>query len=71
MSGLADAYFMDLEPIRGLLERLGHPESGLSIVHVAGSKGKGFAVVAEEVNQRSIPSGESWWKKLKVRRGRL
>ncbi|HKE00859.1 MAG TPA: cyanophycin synthetase [Planctomycetota bacterium] len=30
-----------LEPMRALLERLGHPDERLRIVHVAGSKGKG------------------------------
>jgi dihydrofolate synthase/folylpolyglutamate synthase len=30
-----------LEPIRRLLERLGDPQRGLRVIHVAGSKGKG------------------------------
>ena len=32
---------VDLERVRELLRRLGSPESGLGIVHVAGTKGKG------------------------------
>lgn len=32
---------LDLRPMQTLLERLGHPERGLAVVHVAGSKGKG------------------------------
>ncbi len=30
-----------LERVRGLLARLGHPERGLKVIHVAGSNGKG------------------------------
>ena len=32
---------VDLERVRDLLRRLGSPESGLGIVHIAGTKGKG------------------------------
>ena len=32
---------LKLDRMRGLLARLGHPEAGLPIVHVAGTKGKG------------------------------
>ena len=32
---------VDLERVRELLKRLGSPESGLGIVHIAGTKGKG------------------------------
>ncbi|MFP8873704.1 MAG: folylpolyglutamate synthase/dihydrofolate synthase family protein [Myxococcota bacterium] len=43
----------DLEPIRRLLERLDHPEAGLSIVHVAGSKGKGSTCLFAEAILRT------------------
>ncbi|MDP6977205.1 MAG: folylpolyglutamate synthase/dihydrofolate synthase family protein [Myxococcota bacterium] len=39
---------MDLGPIRALLERLGEPQAGLSILHVAGSKGKGSTCLFAE-----------------------
>lgn len=32
---------LGLDPMRGLLAKLGHPEAGIRVVHVAGSKGKG------------------------------
>ena len=32
---------LDLAPVRELLSRVGDPQAGLSVVHVAGSKGKG------------------------------
>jgi UDP-N-acetylmuramate-alanine ligase len=37
----AAAWDLKLEAMRLLLERLGNPQHGLPIVHVAGSKGKG------------------------------
>src|SRR4029434_2288839 len=41
---------LSLAPIRALLDRLGAPEHGLSVLHVAGSKGKGStALFAEAV----------------------
>jgi dihydrofolate synthase/folylpolyglutamate synthase len=41
---------VSLEPIRRLLDRIGHPERRLRVLHVAGSKGKGStALLAEAV----------------------
>ena len=37
-----------LSPIRGLLARLGNPESGRAVIHVAGSKGKGSTALFAE-----------------------
>jgi len=37
-----------LEPARALLERLGNPDRGLSILHIAGSKGKGSTALLAE-----------------------
>ncbi len=46
----AAAHRLSLDPVCGLLDRIGHPERGLSVVHVAGSKGKGStALLAEAV----------------------
>ena len=39
---------LSLEPIRCLLERLGLPQVGLSVLHIAGSKGKGSTAVLAE-----------------------
>ena len=32
---------LSTSPIRALLDRLGKPDQGLAVIHVAGSKGKG------------------------------
>jgi dihydrofolate synthase/folylpolyglutamate synthase len=37
-----------LDPVRALLERLGEPQRGLSVLHVAGSKGKGSTALLAE-----------------------
>jgi dihydrofolate synthase/folylpolyglutamate synthase len=39
---------LSLAPIRALLDRLGNPEHGLSVIHVAGSKGKGSTCLFAE-----------------------
>jgi dihydrofolate synthase/folylpolyglutamate synthase len=39
---------MNLGPIRALLDRLGKPDQGLRVVHVAGSKGKGSVCLFAE-----------------------
>jgi dihydrofolate synthase/folylpolyglutamate synthase len=45
---------LTLEPIRGLLNRLGNPHDRLFIVHVAGSKGKGsVAAMLEQILRRA------------------
>ena len=38
---------LNLEPIRGLLDRVDRPERGLSIIHIAGSKGKGSIMISD------------------------
>lgn len=39
---------MSLAPIRALLDRLGKPDQGLAVIHVAGSKGKGSTCLFAE-----------------------
>jgi dihydrofolate synthase / folylpolyglutamate synthase len=43
---------LSLAPIHALLARLGHPERGLRVLHVAGSKGKGSVVLLAEALAR-------------------
>jgi dihydrofolate synthase/folylpolyglutamate synthase len=50
--GYADAR-LGLEPIRALLARLGDPQTGLPVLHVAGSKGKGSVVLMVEALARA------------------
>lgn len=66
---------LSLEPISRLLGRLGHPERGLSVIHVAGSKGKGstalFAeavleAVGERVGTFTSPHLERWTERFRV-----
>ena len=65
----------DLAPIRGLLHRLGHPERGLSILHIAGSKGKGSTALfaeallraaGERVGTFTSPHLERWTERFRV-----
>lgn len=65
----------DLKPIRGLLERIDHPEVGLSIVHVAGSKGKGSTCLfaegilragGERVGTFTSPHLERWTERFRL-----
>ena len=49
---------LSLEPIRCLLDRLGIPHAGLSVLHIAGSKGKGStALLAEGLLQSPRTAG--------------
>jgi dihydrofolate synthase/folylpolyglutamate synthase len=66
---------LGLEPIEGLLARLGHPERGLSIIHVAGSKGKGsvcllaeaiLAAAGESVGTFTSPHLERWSERFRI-----
>lgn len=66
---------LDLEPIRRLLARLGHPEQSLSIVHVAGSKGKGstcllgeavLQAAGERVGTFTSPHLERWTERFRL-----
>ena len=40
---------LSLEPVRRLLARIGDPQRGLRVLHVAGSKGKGSTALLAEV----------------------
>jgi dihydrofolate synthase/folylpolyglutamate synthase len=66
---------LSLAPIRALLDRLGAPERGLSVLHVAGSKGKGStALFAESVLRATgarvgtftSPHLERWTERFRV-----
>jgi len=66
---------LSLAPIRALLDRLGAPERGLSVVHVGGSKGKGStALLAESVLRAAgarvgtftSPHLERWTERFRV-----
>lgn len=70
----ANARF-DLAPIRRLLDRLGNPQSSLSIIHVAGSKGKGstcllaeavLMAAGERVGTFTSPHLESWCERFRL-----
>jgi dihydrofolate synthase/folylpolyglutamate synthase len=64
-----------LAPIRALLARIGHPEHGLPVVHIAGSKGKGStALMTEAILQAcgrrtgtfTSPHLERWTERFRV-----
>lgn len=64
-----------LAPIRALLDRLGAPERGLSVLHVAGSKGKGSTALFAEavlcaagarVGTFTSPHLERWTERFRV-----
>jgi dihydrofolate synthase/folylpolyglutamate synthase len=66
---------LGLEPIRALLDAVGRPERGMSILHVGGSKGKGStALLAEAVLRESgervgvftKPHLERWTERFRV-----
>ncbi|HPG25538.1 MAG TPA: folylpolyglutamate synthase/dihydrofolate synthase family protein [Myxococcota bacterium] len=66
---------LDLRPIRALLDRLGRPETRLSVVHVAGSKGKGstclfveaiLGALGERVGTFTSPHLESWVERFRI-----
>ena len=66
---------LNLAPIRELLSRLGDPQTGLSIVHVAGSKGKGsicflaegiLAASGERVGTFTSPHLTSWVERFRI-----
>lgn len=66
---------LDLRPIEALLERLGRPQDGLSIIHVAGSKGKGstclfaesiLCALGERVGTFTSPHLESWVERFRI-----
>jgi dihydrofolate synthase / folylpolyglutamate synthase len=66
---------LSLAPIRALLDRLGAPERGLRVLHIAGSKGKGStALFAESVLRAAgarvgtftSPHLERWTERFRV-----
>jgi dihydrofolate synthase/folylpolyglutamate synthase len=66
---------LDLAPIRRLLARLDHPEAGLSVLHVAGSKGKGstallaealLGAAGERVGAFTSPHLERWTERFRI-----
>ncbi len=66
---------LDLRPIEALLDGIGRPQDGLSIVHVAGSKGKGstclfgealLMALGERVGTFTSPHLESWTERFRV-----
>jgi dihydrofolate synthase/folylpolyglutamate synthase len=66
---------LSLEPVMRLLDRLGHPERELSVVHVAGSKGKGSTALfaesvlraaGERVGTFTSPHLECWTERFRV-----
>jgi dihydrofolate synthase/folylpolyglutamate synthase len=68
---------LSLAPIRALLDRLGAPERGLSVLHVAGSKGKGSTALFAEavlcaagarVGTFTSPHLERWSERFRVDR---
>ncbi|MBW2313462.1 MAG: bifunctional folylpolyglutamate synthase/dihydrofolate synthase [Deltaproteobacteria bacterium] len=66
---------LGLEPIRALLARVGDPQGGLSVVHLAGSKGKGSTALlveallrecGERVGTFTSPHLESWTERFRI-----
>jgi len=66
---------LDLGPIRRLLASVGHPEQGMSVVHVAGSKGKGstclfteaiLSAAGERVGTFTSPHLGSWTERFRI-----
>jgi len=65
----------DLGPIRRLTERLGNPQAGLSVIHLAGSKGKGstglmaealLGAAGERVGTFTSPHLERWSERFRI-----
>ena len=66
---------LGLEPVWALLERLGNPERGLRVIHIAGSKGKGSTALFAEallgaaglrVGTFTSPHLESWTERFRI-----
>jgi len=66
---------LSLEPVSRLLDRLGHPERSLSVLHVAGSKGKGSTALfaesvlraaGERVGTFTSPHLERWTERFRL-----
>ncbi|MEE9608518.1 MAG: folylpolyglutamate synthase/dihydrofolate synthase family protein, partial [Myxococcota bacterium] len=66
---------LGLAAVRRLLERLGNPQDGLAVVHVAGSKGKGSTALLAEALYRAAgqrvatftsPHLERWTERFRI-----
>ena len=66
---------LGLEPIRRLLARLGDPQRGLRVIHIAGSKGKGSTALFVEsllraagarVGTFTSPHLERWTERFRI-----
>ncbi|MBW2295159.1 MAG: hypothetical protein JRG94_23055 [Deltaproteobacteria bacterium] len=66
---------MSLQPIRALLDRLGKPEQGIEVIHVAGSKGKGstclfaesaLTAAGKRVGVFTSPHLHSWTERFRI-----
>jgi dihydrofolate synthase/folylpolyglutamate synthase len=66
---------LGLAPIRQLLAKLGNPQQGLPVIHVAGSKGKGSTVLlaeavlraaGERVGSFTSPHLERWTERFRI-----
>ena len=66
---------MGLDPIRDLLARVGNPQTGLSVIHIAGSKGKGSTALfaesvlgglGERVGAFTSPHLERWTERFRI-----
>ncbi|HEU4430200.1 MAG TPA: cyanophycin synthetase [Myxococcota bacterium] len=66
---------LSLAPIRALLERIGNPERGLRLLHIAGSKGKGSTALLSEalllaaglrVGTFTSPHLERWTERFRI-----
>jgi dihydrofolate synthase/folylpolyglutamate synthase len=66
---------LGLAPIRRLLERLGEPQRGLRVIHIAGSKGKGSTALfaeaicraaGERVGTFTSPHLERWTERFRL-----
>ncbi len=71
---------LGLEPVRRLLARLGHPQRGLEVVHLAGSKGKGstallaesvLVAAGERVGTYTSPHLERWTERVRLDGGEI
>lgn len=71
---------LGLDPIARLLQRLGDPHRGLSLIHVAGSKGKGSTALlieslltacGERVGTFTSPHLERWTERVRLGGGEI
>ncbi len=72
--------YFGLDKIQRLLDRVGHPERNLSVVHIAGSKGKGSTALwlesllmaaGESVGTFTSPHLERWTERFRIQGGEV